>query len=138
MKKNAKKIIIYILIAISASLLLAFFDKRLETQSITLYHIFLEKMFLVNLFAFIITGIVFVDDQGVFNIFRYSTKHYRATVSKKYKYRLEQEYSLKSKQEIKEFLKEKYLYAPKKHSSTTTIFYCSIIIMIFYLLFVNL
>ncbi|QUH28608.1 DUF3899 domain-containing protein [Vallitalea guaymasensis] len=138
MKKNVKKIIIYILIAIIASLLLAVFDKRLTTHSITLFHIFLEKLFLVNLLIFIITGIVFIDDQGTFNVFKYSTKHYRASVSKKYKYRLQQEYALKSKQEIKEFLKEKYLYAPKKHSSTTTFFYCSIIMLIIYILFIGL
>jgi hypothetical protein len=138
MKKNVKKIIIYILIVISASLLLSFFDKRLDAESITLYHVFLEKLFLVNLFIFIITGIVFIDDQGVFNVFRYSTKHYRTTVSKKHRYNLEQEYALKSKQEIKEFLKEKYLYAPKKKSSTTIFFYCSVILMIFYILFASL
>ncbi|GMQ59466.1 hypothetical protein AN1V17_38630 [Vallitalea sediminicola] len=138
MKKNVKKIIFFTLIVFLIGLLLAFFDKRLENESITLYHILLEKMFLVNLFIFVITGIVFIDDQGTFNVFKYSSKHYRATISKRYKYHLEEEYSLKSKQEIKEFLKKKYLYAPKKHSSTTTFFYFSIILLIFYLLFINL
>ncbi|MCT4685868.1 DUF3899 domain-containing protein [Vallitalea sp.] len=138
MKKNVKRIIIYILIATIVSLLLAFFDKRLTTHSITLFNIFLEKLFLVNLFIFIITGIVFIDDQGTFNVFKYSTKHYKASVSKKYKYLLEQEYSLRSKQEIKEFLKDKYLYAPKKHSSTTIIFYSSTLVLILYLLLINL
>ncbi|GKX28125.1 hypothetical protein SH1V18_06050 [Vallitalea longa] len=138
MKKNAKKIILYIIILTIFSLILSLFDKRINVGSISLYHLMLEKLFLINMIVFIVAGIVFIDDQGTFNVFKYSIKHYRATVSKKYKYTLQKEFSLKSPQDIKKYLKEKYLYAPKKHSSTTLYFYCSIIILIFYILFITL
>ena len=138
MKKNIKKIIAYLLFITIISLVISFFSNNYKSGLASLTSILFDKIFLVNLLIFIITGIVFINSQGTFNIFKYSTKHYRATLSKRYRHRLEQEYSLKTKQEIKEFLKEKYLYAPKKHSSTTIYFYCSIIILIFYILFINL
>ena len=138
MKKNAKKISIYLLVLILFSALLSLIDKRIQLDNILFHHLLLEKLFLVNMLLFIITGIIFIDDRGTFNIFKYSMKHYKATVSKKYKYYLQSEYSLSTPGEIKEFLREKYLYADKKNGPTTIFFYSSIAIMFLYILFILL
>lgn len=135
MKKIIKKLIIFISVIGVPSLLLTLVSKSSQDNSMTLYQIFFDRFFLINLAVFVITGWVFVDDQGTFNVFKYATKHFLATTSNKYKYAIKEENSLDSDQEIKEFLKQKYLYAPKGHSSTTFYFYCSCIVLVCFFIY---
>lgn len=133
MKKIIKKSIIFILAISIPSFLLTLIGN--SNSSFTVYQIFFDRLFLVNLAVFVIAGWVFVDDQGTFNVFKYATKHFRATTSSKYKYAIKEETSLETDEEIKEFLKNKYLYAPKKHSSTTFYFYSSCVVLVLFFIY---
>ncbi|MCT4596882.1 MAG: DUF3899 domain-containing protein [Vallitalea sp.] len=132
MKKHLKKLLFFIIFIGGTGLLFTILNKDVK---LSFFMSFLEKVFFINLLVFIITGVVFIDDQGTFNVFKYSFKHFRATVSEKYKYSIKQEYSMKSDTEIKEHLKNTYLYAQKKHSSTTIYFYYSCILLFIFIMY---
>lgn len=130
--KWIKKLSIYVIVICIISLLLTLIGE--STSKFTFELLFLDRLFFINLICFVITGIVFIDNLGTFNVFKYSLRHVRATVSKKYKTQLiSTNDELKSDQDIKAFLQKKYLYAERRHSTMHAYFTFSAIIFSTYL-----
>lgn len=130
--KWIKQLIIFLITVGSISFLLTLIGKSSSSMSLTL--LFLDRLFIVNLIVFIICGFIFIDNFGTFNVFKYSIKHFRATVSKKYKYQmLVEDESLKTDSDIKSFLQKKYLFAKRKHNVANVYFAFSAIILVSFL-----
>ncbi len=130
--KWIKKLVIFLITISSMSFLLTFIGKSSSSMSLTA--LFLDRLFTVNLVIFIICGIIFIDNYGTFNVFKYSIRHFRATVSKKYKYHmLEENDGLETDNDIKAFLQKKYLFAKNKHNAANVYFIFSAIVLITFL-----
>ncbi|QUI21736.1 DUF3899 domain-containing protein [Vallitalea pronyensis] len=130
--KWVNKLVIFLIIICTISYILALIGKPSSTMSFMA--LFLDRLFMVNLVIFVISGFVFIDNFGTFNVFKYSVRHFRATVSKKYKNQLLQENdTLETDRDIKTFLQKKFLFAQTKHNAANVYFAFSGSIFLLYI-----
>lgn len=119
MKTLAKRTLKYLgtIVAICLGIsTLAFF--LFNKKELTYADIAINWSFYIVTILFCYSTLAFITEQGLFNGLRYSTNAVRASISKKHSYEMMEQNHITDKDELKDFMKEKYLYTRPKFYST--------------------
>ncbi len=128
MLKRTLKYLLVILAVCGVLSTLAYFAFNDDEDPFT--RIALNWSFVLIMAFFCYALLAFVTEQGLFNGFRYSTKHVRATLSKGHRRLMMDEFEVNSETELKEVIKEKYLYTRPKFRSTYPLLISSTVLFI--------
>lgn len=107
-------VILWCLVLVS-SLLYSF---SLREKSIDFWTALNTTLFYINIPVFCYALLSLVAQRGLFNGIRYSLKQARTVFFKQYKQQMITEHSANSEEELKEILKEKYLYTSPYSENT--------------------
>lgn len=131
MKKLLGRSVKYLLIIATVCLALstlAFF--AFNKNNISFMYMTMNWSFVILIMLFCYAVLAFVTEQGFFNGIRYSTKHVRATLSKAHRRLMMDEHEVDNAQQLKEVMKQKYLYTRPKFPSTYPLMISTTILLI--------
>jgi len=130
MKNITKNIIIPSLIILFIPLIIVTIRTLITNSETSFILSYYNVLCLFTTFMFIIGGFMFLTEQKIFNIYLYSIKNFRSTLSKNYRYNLIEQYSIDDEKDIKQYLKDNYLYKDFEFVLTKPIFYSSTLLFI--------
>lgn len=129
MKKTYKKIAIFSITILLTSIIISLIINNVYKINKP-FAVFIDTIFFIDFPIFIIGSWLLMSEKGLFNVINYSTHQFLSVVSKKYTYEIKQYTDLDTKESVKNYLKEKYLYRQPKYSLTFPLFYSSSLILI--------
>lgn len=130
MKNIKKNLIIPSLIILFIPFVIVVISKIITNFETPIFIAYYNVLCLFTTFMFIIGGFMFLTEQKIFNIYLYSIKNFSSTLSKNYRYNLITQYSIGDEKDIKQYLKDNYLYKDFKFNLTKPIFYSSTFLFI--------
>lgn len=137
MKFALKNILIPSVVILLAAIPLTLMNDAYQAGEQVFSLTYANSLFIITIIGTIIGGFLFVDQMGLFNGIRFSMKYFRASTNKHYATQLMDEYNKNDSRELKEYLKEEFLYKRNQYDSTYMIFIPSIVILILTLIYVG-
>lgn len=101
----------------------------------SLWYVFNASLFFINIPFFSFAVLSLVAERGLFNGIRYSVKQVKYSLFKNKQNQAFDEYNVNSAEELREVLKEKYLYQSPRSTSTFPLLLVSGITFLFMIIF---
>jgi len=127
--KKTKQTFFIILLILILSLITTYIHYTFWSLPSTFSFYYLDHLFFLAFFVFIIGSFMLMNEGGLLNVFLYSTHKVRSVVSSKYQFTLLESEHIK-KEDMDTFLKNKYLYKRSTYAYTLPIFLSSTLILI--------
>lgn len=137
MKQIIKQTFIFFIFYALSTLIIALLYFFTHLSDVKFSTALLNTVFYSNLIIFIISALMFMSERKFFNAILYSAKHFAATVSSKSRLQITASHNITSESEIKNFLKERYLYAEPKYKYTYPLFITSSTMFILIILYIS-